>query len=482
MKNYVFLFLIFFFNLSCSISPGASKNSENKAYNTLIIIHYKSDADKAFTRFQQYDLFGLKDYGIIDPPAHKLENEELKTVIKFNLEKPMLLLLGFNEFYIEPNTTLDFDYFVIKQSKDEFTDTIRINSGTGFIIKKHSGTPFLNTGFVNRFGINSNGSQIDNILNKDALVKESMNTSQKIYSTYPNLIKSDSITSFIQQYDIQNNFLTLILKHKKLSPLISKNLQEYTTNKFKKLSEILSRDMTIKTRKYWIGMRNVYEQILDVKFKRDSFYYDRIKNKINNYDSITQQFFMILSMKDNYYLLSNDKFGFNTFFNKISFVPFISYLEEYKKKDNGSIMINSTLGNSMLYDYSLQKVRFNDLFTNSSQKYIYLDFCGSWCKPCLDEIEQYSIKKIFDNSAVLKPVWLFFENNKMDWFRVIDKYNLKKENCFLVIDDSIIKKSFSILFSWQGEFPHHFIFSNNGKIIDLSAVPLISIDDKKIAE
>lgn len=68
------------------------------------------------------------------------------------------LLLGFNEFFIEPYIILEFDYGVIKQSKTQFIDTIRITKGS-LVIKKHSGPSFQNHQFTNKLNNKANPSE-----------------------------------------------------------------------------------------------------------------------------------------------------------------------------------------------------------------------------------------------------------------------------------------------------------------------------------
>ena len=73
---YKIIFLgILFFTIYSNQSLAINK------FNTTITIHYEKEADKESTRFQQYERYALKDYGIIEAPKHSLEDEELKTVI-----------------------------------------------------------------------------------------------------------------------------------------------------------------------------------------------------------------------------------------------------------------------------------------------------------------------------------------------------------------------------------------------------------------
>ena len=260
------------------------------------------------------------------------------------------------------------------------------------------------------------------------------------------------------------------------------DVKQYAVDQLKDLTEPLSKDQKVKTRSYWFGMNKFYEQILDDEFKKNLYSYNAISGMISNYDSITQQFFLLLSVKNNYHLIEDKSAGMDQIIEHISFNEFKPWLEKYKQRNSSSGYINEDIGNCILYDHNMKQINFNELLQKSSQKYVYFDFCGSWCKPCIEEIKEYSISKKFDNSTTIKPIWLFFENNKKDWFRIIDKYNLKKENCFLLENDSTIQKNFGLLLSWQGEFPHHFLFTNQGKIINSNAEPLAFFDDTDLVK
>ncbi len=126
MKKYFLILLETIICLSCSAYSFTDYDS-TKGFNTTITIHYNNESDKEYTIFQQYDLYSLKEFGIVEPPAHIIESEKLKTIIRLNLDKPSLLLFGFTEFYIEPNNNLDIDYSIIKHTKTEFKDSIKIN-------------------------------------------------------------------------------------------------------------------------------------------------------------------------------------------------------------------------------------------------------------------------------------------------------------------------------------------------------------------
>jgi hypothetical protein len=466
---------------------GSNDPNLYKSFNTIITIHYTNEADKKFTKFQQYDKFFLNTYGIVEAPAHIIESEKLKTTIKLNLDKPSLLLLGFDEFYIEPNNNLDISFIVLKHTKTEYKDSIKINHGVGIVTRDNGEMVFLNKLFANQLKVASSKAEIEDIVSEKALITEATNSINKLYLLYPAYKESISIRDYFREYFKQYYFSALVYNLNIGMKNMSDDLKSFTLPRIKTLSILLSHDLKIKLRSYWFGMNKVFNQMLNPEFKKSLYSYQLIKSIIKDYDSITQQFFFLLSVKASYTLEDDNKTrddivrkNLNQLIEHVSYPEFMPYIKKFKSGNSSGDFINDDIKNCVLYDYDMQQIRFNDLFTKSSQQYILFDFCGSWCKPCLEELKEYKISKKLDTSSVVKPIWIFFENNNKDWLKVIEAYKLKKENCFLLQKDSVIQKNFSILFSWLAEFPHHFLFNNQGKIVDNNVLSLSSFEIPKI--
>lgn len=118
------------------------------------------------------------------------------------------------------------------------------------------------------------------------------------------------------------------------------------------------------------------------------------------------------------------------------------------------------------------KLKFSQLFLQTKQPFVIFDFCGSWCAPCLKEIEEYSKLKTLDASKTIRPIWLFFENDSLKWKNVVLKYGLKKRDCFLILDRSAFVPEFGKKYDWRREFPHHVIFRKDGRIFKNNAESL----------
>jgi len=168
---------------------------------------------------------------------------------------------------------------------------------------------------------------------------------------------------------------------------------------------------------------------------------------------------------------------------KFTYQPFreeaVKYLSDPNIGNQLSRNLNSALRNTEIYDANDTKIQYFDIFKTTTQGYILFDFCGTWCKPCIDEIAQYAQKQPLGNSSKVRSVWLFFENDRSKWLAVIEKYKLRKENCFIVLDKNFINE-FAKSFNWAQEFPHHFLFTKEGKLIDEKAPSMNEFDEDKL--
>jgi hypothetical protein len=477
LKKIIISIVFFFLLISCK------EQNKTDRLNTTITIHYKKEEDKSYAKFQQYDSLPLKDYPIIEAPDHTVEDEKLKTVLKFTINKPTNLLLGFNEFYIQPNDSFDIDYEVIEK-KYLFKDSIRINSGSGAILQHGQFPDFYNWNFIGSLKTANSKQKIGAILNINTIVKEANSSIQNINLSYLEINKLAGVKTHLQLFYIKKYYMDLILVLKRKLPLMNDEFREYTIKKTLLLSEALNEiSKKNKDYMYWVGMKILYENILDNKFKKNEYLYKNISQDIVNYDDVTKQFFYLNVAKNIAILPATSNENFKKIIDKITNPSFKLYAIKLKK-GNTIIGLKESIKNSTLLDYNLKKVAFNDLFEKTSQKYLYFDFCGSWCMPCVAEIKKYSVSKKFDNSNLIKPFWIFFEDNQKSWLAVIKKYGIKKENCFLIENENAdtFKREFAIDFNWVGEFPHHFIFEKNGNIINTNAPSLTLLNLKKISD
>lgn len=477
MLNQIKSFVIFALIVTWSCTADQKDENVNSALNTIIKIHFKKESDKGTFTFQRYDPYFLEQYGIVAPPQHTLKDEHLQSTIRLQLNKPALLLFGFTEFYVSPGDSLDIDYTVLKQNKNVVFDSIRINNGTGIITLRHTRL-FLDKNFSKKLQSETDINMITGFLNRDALQKPIDYSLKELFDAYPAYKDSATIKDYFEQYFEQFYFSTVMYYLDKDFENIPEKLRKHVTDKIQQFAIDLDKNSELKLRNFWYGMRKVYELTLNQEFENRLFEYRRIRPLIASYSSLTQQFFLLLAVKNNWIpdVNMNRQIDVNASLSSLgSYITspdFITFFEKFNKGAGKGNQLDSTARYAALFDSDMKKTTLDEVFQQTSQKFILIDFSGSWCAPCMEEIHKYIRYRKLDTSAIVKPIWLFFENNSYDWFIVLKKYNLKKKNCFLVADKEALSKSFAQQFLWRGEFPHYFLFDRNRVLINADAPAL----------
>jgi hypothetical protein len=190
---------------------------------------------------------------------------------------------------------------------------------------------------------------------------------------------------------------------------------------------------------------------------------------------VIQQFILLNLLRDG--LLSETEVV-----GKITYPPYKSFTKKIIQETKRNAKLPETIYNAEVYDVYDTKRTLGEIFENSTQAYLLFDFCGTWCKPCIDEIARYSENKQLDKSKNVKPVWIFFENDKSKWMGILLKYKLLKENCFIITGQASkeLIKEFSIHTGWKGEFPHYFLFGKDGKLIHPDAEGLSKFSESSL--
>jgi len=233
-------------------------------------------------------------------------------------------------------------------------------------------------------------------------------------------------------------------------------------------------------RAYW----NIYSNISKIyikRLKKRNFDYAYMNNLFKSYNDTIRQFFFMQYLKNFSYIIRKDSSNFKRIKQSITYPPFIPYLKNYNQsilpmQKNG---MPSIIQKTTLYNYKNEKIKFANIFENTRTTFIIFDFCGTWCQPCMREIEEYSKKKSLDNSKIIRPIWIFFENDSSKWKNIIEKFHLKKENCFLLLDHNFVQK-FGEKYDWQATFPHYVIFRKDGVIINRNASSLSNFNSTMI--
>ena len=467
-QNFIpVLSLVIFVSCSSIIEKEQSISVSTHKFNTIIIVNLKNENDAKFIPLQQYDKYRLENYGIVAPPEYNEENKKLKRILSISLNAPSLLLLGFNELYIEPGDTVEVNYEVLFKSKEIFKDTISIVRGNSIVIRANGNLISAVNNFAQEIKSNIDSAALGRIINQNNInffTEDFLGNEKSLLNTTYNkkALKNVIDQLFFSQILLNGNrsYASLTLKKKQ----ILKNL-------LIKLSIEISNNNTPKYWPYWFAINKFY----NVLYKRNEVENaDPLKSAIAEFqyfDEETKQFLYLLTLR-------NTKPS-NKISLQISTLITDSAFTRYKQnviKRNTSGVTNDVINNYILLDVNKNPVIFKDVFSKTSVPYLYIDFCGTWCKPCISEIAEYSVNQKFRDSKLLRPIWLFFENDDKSWVNTIKEYKLPVDDCFLLINDEQFGKQFGIEYGWQGEFPHHFIFSNKGKMIDNAAESLTVLD------
>ena len=467
MINRIIIAVIVFISCSSVNEQEKSISVSKDKLNTLIIINLKNENDAKFIPLQQYDKFRLENYGIVAPPEFNEENKKLKRILRITLNEPSLLLLGFNEIYIEPGDTVEVNYEVLFKSKESFKDTISVVRGNSIVIRAGGELKAAINNFAQEIKSNKDSAALAKIINIDNInvFTEGFLKKEKslLYATY----NEKALKDLIEQLCFSQILLNGSRSYASLTP----KRKQLLKNLLVKLSIEISNNNSQKYWPYWFAINKFY----NVFYKRNEIENaDTLKSAIaefEDFDEETKQFFYLLTLR-------------NTHLPDILILQISSLITEtaftrYKEnviKRNTSGITNDIINNYVLLDVNKNPVLFKDIFSKTLLPYLYIDFCGTWCKPCISEIAEYSVNQKFRGSKLLRPIWLFFENDDKSWLKIIKQYNLPAEDCFLLIKDEQFGKQFGIEYGWQGEFPYHFIFSNQGKIIDNAAESLTVLD------
>lgn len=106
---------------------------------------------------------------------------------------------------------------------------------------------------------------------------------------------------------------------------------------------------------------------------------------------------------------------------------------------------------------------------NFRGKYILIDFWGSWCKPCIENLPK--MKEIYKNFTDYDIEFIGIANDtKSNWTKSITKYNLQWIN--IIDENNVISELYNIK-----SYPSTFLIDPNGKIIAKNLRPSTNLTE-----
>ncbi|SFT85205.1 hypothetical protein SAMN04489724_2314 [Algoriphagus locisalis] len=483
-KTLPILAVLFILSASCfSQNIGELSEGKKEVYNTTIVINLKKNADR-----EHLLSLGLRNPLAFDPlylppPPNTIDTStNLKTVIKTTIEKPTYLTLGHYILHIEPGDSLNMDFEVLLQTKERYKDTININHGNVFFIWKGDAGLLLEKYLGSIAGSLKDlktADQITEFTSRESLRSMADSCTALIYKDHP-ILKRDSSTFETVKKNGADRLLARLAY--RLALLYTNTKNESIRSAIETSEMNMLEYASLQEENYDDPVTLVYYRNIFYFFKEMGLDAQAILERFNGSNDTVKQYVQLNLFYDGM-LNEEQKLGL---IDKLTYPAFKEYALQLDQDSNRGIeksgYVNNEIRGARLFDVNDKELAFDELFKTTAQPYLLFDFSGSWCKPCLEEMSVYAKTRHLDNSKKVRPIWLFFENDKTKWLNVVERYNLKKENCFLVVGESgnILQKQFALLFDWEGEFPHYFLFAKEGEIIEKRARPVSLFEENDV--
>lgn len=482
----IFIIALLHLFVSCNKKTDRLNNEKiGKEFNTKITINFYNLISNRGLYFQSYDTLPFKSDKIIKAPNYKITRGKNSITYEFYLKKKRDLLLGFSKFHIQPNDEINLNYVVFKDDKYFFEDKFDIIGGNAVLLLQNgSEVVSVNPNLANSFLKSRNKKVIDSFLNITFFNGEAQKVIRQMKLEYLSTNKRKTINDYLTNY-YANKYLFSIISNPNFNKLyLDKELQDYVNKKIGFLIAHYNKPSSVNFDFYagWNSLDYYFKTILNNKLSIEGYKIDMINQELKHFDDNAKQFLYLKIAENILKEPQYDKKNFNAIINAITYTPFKNETKKFIAKNQTGNYADGNLKNITFYDTNLKLITFEKIFLNTTQKYIYFDFCGSWCLPCIQEIKAYSKNKKFENSKTMRPVWIFFEKDQKAWFKIIDKYNLKKENCFLINNNNAneFMKNFGLKYNWKGEFPHHSLFNRNGTIKEENPNSLEKLDETSL--
>jgi hypothetical protein len=466
IKLVTFLIIGIIFSVGCG-SPSSQVQEKQlpkqEKYNTVIVqIFDKNISDaKQWSDITFMDNYGLSRYKKI--PLSITDIDSTKKIIRVNIKDYEI----FNhngmmpDFLLKPGDSLVYHISYFYKNKYDWGINYdfenKVNPKLESIIEDT-----LNRSQINKFSLyfphnnnllnrNNYKTTIDNIFTKQNLLSTAITTAQAYFKKHPDSARTEKTKQFITDY-----YTSEILVSPIISVLNKDSVKYYITRSLLNLIQEIDKTIQYKTFHYWWVIHSLYSEINN---NANNIPFD-ISAFEKNLSSETQQYWQTLDIEKR---IKNGADTSTIDYSSITIPEFVDYINNLKQKANNGLLPDD-VATIEVYNYDYKTIDLKTLFHNTSTKFLMFDMCGSWCKPCMENIQTYSLNKPFDTSAIITPYWMFCENDTLSWKKVIEKYHLKKENCFLIKSENAIN-ILTKTYMWEREFPHYFIFKKSGQLV-----------------
>jgi thiol-disulfide isomerase/thioredoxin len=456
--NYFLITIILF--ASCN---SKSKNTLKTTNNIILSGKANLKNDNRNTAILEKFFFPLQKREIISQSDIEPSNKNFKIELQAN--SPQLLKLFYEDVFVTPNDSMSFDIII-----DTETGTINKWDVQGkyagnylyYVKLKENGIDLPNAEeYKNKW--DSYKLNIQEYKNKRLEHLEEFSKRNHISDAFRKTV-IDEIT-----YTYYSALMKPIGIYKlDVKALPKKYLEEINIVSFQD-------DTKLELTCFGLALMDYFGYITMAgkhKFPSENHFRDVYKAIYQNFKGKIADFLLLNSLQE--YQANKPKDGFNDFYKK-QYQEYLSKFSDSEFKEVASkinfsrildLDIASKLSSVSLLHYERKSgIKFTDLLKR--KKKIYIDFWASWCKPCLNEMKNYSkISKIFSENDV-DYILISLDDDIKKWDTAIKKNNLNHFESYLMNDSKdtkIMNELFNLSF-----IPRYVIISSDGKIENFEA-------------
>lgn len=474
MKLSIGLFTIW---MICLFNYGFA----SPGFSTYVLIKGNSEASKEF--FEALYIYPtypqLKQLSIPELIEGRWLGER-ELAFEFELNKPSLINIGeqTNIFYIKPGDSLIIDYkFIGFNDRGNLLEEWHIKGNQSLRLPTLSKLQIELTEIAFK---SQDERQIAGIQSVNYLDSLSRKAIVEVVENNPKYEFDEEDIGRIHEHYFQINALVLIGGLSRNFASYSSSLANTSRIRILEIVKHISDQHISRNTQYYMMLERLYQIQFQKKWEIEQYDKDVIGIDLAGFDSRTQEYLRFCILKFDLYTADEHPGIVSALIQEISDPPLLTKAEILVKnimnRKGEAPYLDADVGKALLKDVNGKEQTFASIFRKTNKSFIYFDFCGSWCVPCLQEMEKY-VKSDTNHDAEhpdLEVVYIFFEKDDVDWKKVITQYNLALQNCYLVTDNEL-QSYFGPTYHWPGTFPHHSIFSKNGKLIHRNAPALLEL-------
>ncbi len=479
-----------------------AEKAKQKSYNTTVIVKKEQvKRDTISSPLTLWNPYYLKSDVVWPAKKTNLSHKLLQTY-NIYLPHPTIFEIGGGHacWFIKPGDS------ILLLEKDNLTDSnhlFNVQESSGLRLPIISTDTLLRKSFPKLFYsyyVKDNKQTIETInvwlgeaFNTDKIEKAAKTATKEYFKNHPVYSSSD----FEKKYLMSWYEVMILLSHEKVlhslkdkleqNPILSGKVAHHIIRLAAYLDHHVSLRIinfwNVKPVNYWKAIKSMNKNILSNRVEKQQYNIDSIERTLSSFDDTTGQYILLGILQDNQGELSHDNLAQMALASRIKLNLFYPYIKKYigKKMNIGKGYLNITLRSALLYNTNMEVLNLDSVFRSSRLPYLYVNFCGTWSSSSISNMKTYAKNQEFTHQKI-RPVWIFFENNKTDWLKIIKKYHLPEQDCFMVKDSRKMEGNFSNEFGWQKNFPHYFLFNREGKCLNNDAPPFSDFDKKAFLE